>query len=132
MVMVNSQGPMPGMDFSVPDIYLQFVALALVPTPLFSIAFRATVLATCFRFLLQGTPCHHLLNQALASLSGPGPGVASGMVCSASKNIKGSGKLIVQAMPATRSLIDPTVQNGLLPNSVGTTLPSQVQMASLA
>lgn len=129
MPFVNSNGPLPGMDFSVPDVYLQPTPVGPVPIPLVSVGMRATDIPTNFRFLLSCMPSHNLMNVAPVTISGPGPGAASGMVCSNSRSMKGSVKLFIQAMPATRALMDPTMQNGLSPNSVGTTIvPSQVRL----
>ncbi|WP_172746000.1 MULTISPECIES: PAAR-like domain-containing protein [unclassified Neorhizobium] len=128
MPFVNSQGPIPGMDFSVPDVYLQPTPVGPIPVPFMSMGMRATEIPTNFRFLICCMPSHNMMNIAPVTISGPGPGVASGMVCSNSRNVKGSVKLIIQAAPATRALMDPTVQNGVSPNSVGTTIvPSQVR-----
>lgn len=121
------------MDFSVPDVYLQTTPVGPVPIPLFSMGMRAAEIPTNFKFLLMCMPSHNMLNSAPVTISGPGPGVASGMVCSSSRSMKGSTKLMLGPMPATRSLLDPTMQNGMTPNSVGTTLvPSQIKMISLA
>lgn len=128
MPFVNSQGPIPGMDFSAPDVYLQPTPVGPVPVPFISMGMRPTEVPTNFRCLLMCMPSHNLMNVAPLTISGPGPGVASGMVCSNSRNVKGSAKLIIQAAPATRALMDPTAQNGLSPNSVGVTVvPSQVR-----
>ncbi len=129
MVFVNSQGPIPGMDFSSPDIFLLTTPAGPIPTPLFSMGFRVTEIPTCFRSLIMCMPAHNMTNLAPVTISGPGPGVASGMVCSNSRNMKGSTKLFLQCMPATRALLDPTMQNGVSPNSVGSTLvPSQIRL----
>jgi hypothetical protein len=131
MAFVNSQGPLPGMDFSVPDVYLQATPVGPIPIPFFSICLRLMKIPICLRFLLMCMPGHNLMNMAPASLSGPGPGAASGMVCSATRNVKGSCKFFVQGAPATRALMDPTLQNGMSPNSVGTTLvPSQIRLVN--
>lgn len=132
MTFINSQGPIPGMDFSAPDVYLQPTPVGPVPIPLFSMGMRATEIPTNFRCLTMCMPSHNLMNAAPVTISGPGPGAASGMVCSASKNMKGSAKTFIQCMPATRALLDPTVQNGMTPNSVGVTIvPSQIRVMSL-
>ncbi|MBO3761699.1 DUF4150 domain-containing protein [Ciceribacter sp. L1K23] len=129
MPFVNSQGPIPGMDFSVPDVYLQPTPVGPIPVPLFSMGMRPTDIPICLRFYLTCMPGHNLMNMAPVSIAGPGPGVLSGMVCSKSANLKGSVKLFVQAMPATRALMDPTIQNGISPNSFGTTIvPSQIRL----
>lgn len=133
MVFVNSQGPIPGMDFSVPDIYLQPTPVGPIPIPFFSMGMRPTEVPTNFRCLIMCMPSHNLMNVAPVTISGPGPGVASGMVCSTSRNMKGSFKTFIQCMPATRALLDPTMQNGLSPNSVGVTIvPSQIRVMSLS
>lgn len=130
---VNGQGPMPGLDFSFPDVYLQATPVGPIPLPFPSMGFRATEIPTNFRCLMMCMPSHNLMNMAPMTISGPGPGVASGMVCSASRNVKGSMKLLIQAMPATRALLDPTLQNGMSPNSVGITMsPSQFRVMSLS
>lgn len=132
MPFVNTQGPLPGLDFSVPDIYLQTTPAGPVPIPLFSMGYRSTEIPSCFRTFVTCMPVHNMANVAPVTVSGPGPGVASGMVCSNSRNIIGSFKLFFQCMPATRALLDPTAQNGLSPNSVGCTMiPSQTRMLSL-
>lgn len=128
MAFVNSQGPMPGMDLSSPDVYIQATPGGPVPTPLVSTGMRATETPTCMRFLLMCMPAHNVSNVAPVTISGPGPGQVSGMTCSQSRSAKGSSKLFIQGMPATRALMDPTSQNGMTPNSVGTTtVPSQVR-----
>ena len=129
MPFVNTQGPLPGMDFSFPDMYLQTTPAGPMPMPLMSMGMRATEIPTCLRTYVMCTPVHNMANVAPVTISGPGPGVASGMVCSNSRNILGSFKLFFQCMPATRSLMDPTAQNGLTPNSMGMTLsPSQIRV----
>lgn len=128
MVMINSQGPIPGMDYSVPDVYLQATPAGPVPVPLFSMGMRPTEIPTNFRFFTMCMPAHNLMNMAPVTISGPGPGAASGMVCSTSRNMKGSSKFFILCMPATR-MLDPTQQNGMSPNSVGMTIvPSQVRL----
>lgn len=129
MVFVNSQGPLPGMDFAAPDVYLQATPAGPVPTPLVSVGMRATETPTCMRFFVMCMPAHNQMNDTPATVSGPGPGVLSGMTCSQSRSAKGSSKLIIQGAPATRAFMDPTMQNGLSPNSVGTTIvPSQIRL----
>lgn len=128
MVMVNSQGPLPGTDFSAPDVYLQMTPVGPVPVPFMSSGMRSSEIPGNFRFFVMCMPAHNLMSMAPVTISGPGPGAASGMVCSASRNIKGSSRFFICGMPATR-MLDPTAQNGLTPNSVGMTiLPSQVRL----
>ena len=132
MPFANTQGPLPGMDFAAPDVYLQTTPAGPVPVPMVSMGYRASEIPTCFRMNVMCMPVHNMTNVAPVTVSGPGPGVVSGMVCSNSRNILGSTKVFVQCMPATRALTDPTAQNGLSPNSVGTTIsPSQVKLICL-
>jgi hypothetical protein len=126
---VNSNGPLPGMDLSVPDVYLQPSPAGPIPVPFMSMGMRITDIPICMRFLLCCMPSNNLMDEAPATISGPGPGAASGMVCSESKNAKGSAKFFIQGAPATRALLDPTLQNGMSPNSVGNTIvPSQIRL----
>ena len=127
MVMVNSQGPLPGLDFAAPDVYLQ--PPLMVPVPFMSLGFRATYIPLGFRFLLMCMPSHNMLSRTPVTVSGPGPGALSGMVCSESDNPKGSVRLFITMIPATRSFIDPTTQNGIAGNSVGIpVVPSQIRL----
>jgi hypothetical protein len=117
------------MDLSVPDVYLQPTPVGPIPVPLFSMGMRANEIPTCMNYLLMCMPAHNLMNMAPVSISGPGQGAASGMVCSATRNMKGSSKFFVGGAPVTRSMLDPTLQNGMSPNSVGNTLaPSQIKV----
>jgi hypothetical protein len=73
------------------------------------------------------------MNQTPVSIAGPGPGVASGMVCGPDHSLLGSFKVFFRGMPATRALVDPTMNNGMSPNSVGITVaPSQIRMLVLS
>ncbi len=129
MPFVNSQGPLPGMDLAVPDVYLQTTPAGPVPVPLLSTGMRATEIPKCTRVLVQCMPPHTVMDLTPLTISGPGPGAVSGQVCSSSRSLKGSTKLILQVAPATRALMDPTGQNGNVPNSVGNTVvPSQIRM----
>lgn len=129
MPFVNAQGPLPGMDFAAPDVYLQATPAGPIPVPFISIGMRATHIPICLRFLLSCMPSHNLMGRTPVTISGPGPGAVSGMVCSESDSPKGSTKLFIQAMPATRALMDPTTQNGISPNSVGLPIvPSQIRL----
>jgi hypothetical protein len=117
----------------VPDFFLLVTPVGPIPTPFVSMGMRATEVPTNFRFLVSCMPSHNLMNMAPVTISGPGPGIASGAVCGPSHNAMGSVKFFIQGMPATRALIDPTLQNGMSPNSVGVTIvPSQVRMMVLS
>ena len=117
------------MDFSAPDVYLQATPAGPVPVPFISMGMRITHIPICLRFLIMCMPSHNIICRTPVTISGPGPGVVSGMVCSESDNPKGSFKLFIQSMPATRALMDPTTQNGISPNSIGLTIvPSQIRL----
>jgi hypothetical protein len=127
MPFTSAQGPLPGLDFAVPDVYLQ--APLMIPIPFFSMGFRITHIPICLRFLIMCMPSHNIMGRTPVTISGPGPGLLSGMVCSESDNITCSVKFFIQAMPATRSLMDVTTQNGISPNSFGITIvPSQIRL----
>lgn len=131
MSLVNSQGPLPGMDFATPDVYMQVTPAGEVPIPFISTGMRATEVPKCTKVLAQCTPPHTVMDQAPVTISGPGRGAVSSQVCSASKSMKCSTKLILQNVPATRALMDPTGQNGSAPNSLGNTIsPSQIRMVN--
>lgn len=131
MCLVNAQGPLPGMDFAAPDVYMQVTPAGEVPIPLISTGMRATEVPKCTKVLVQCMPPHNVMDQAPVTISGPGRGAVSSQVCSASKSMKCSTKLILQNAPATRALMDPTGQNGSVPNSLGNTIvPSQIRMVN--
>ena len=126
MPFINSQGPLPGIDLSPVDPYMQVTPAGEVPMIFPSTGMRATEVPKCTRVIVQGTTAHTIMDEAPVTISGPGRGMISSEVCSSSKNLKCSTKLVLQNAPSTRSLMDPTVQNGKLPNSVGNTIsPSQ-------
>jgi len=132
MAFMNSQGPVPGMNFSAPDVYLQATPVGPVPFPLFCMAMRITFLATCFRFLLSCMPGHTLFNMSPTSIAGPGPGALSGVPCGPSGNVLASPKFIVQCAPATCALTHMTANNGVGPkNSFGIGTPTQIRLVVL-
>jgi len=129
MPFINSQGPLPGIDLSPVDPYMQVTPAGEVPLVFPSTGMRATEVPTCTRVIVQFTTAHTIMDQAPVTISGPGRGMISSEVCSSSKNVKCSTKLVFQSGPSTRSLMDPTVQNGNIPNSVGNTIsPSQFKV----
>ncbi|MCK7611876.1 hypothetical protein [Roseibium sediminicola] len=126
MSFINSQGPLPGIDLSPVDPYMQVTPTGEIPLVCPSTGMRTTEVPLCTRVIVQGTSAHTIMDEAPLTISGPGRGMISSEVCSSSKNVKCSTKLVFQNAPATRALMDPTVQNGKVPNSVGNTVsPSQ-------
>ncbi|MEM8811444.1 MAG: PAAR-like domain-containing protein [Pseudomonadota bacterium] len=125
---VNSQGPLPALDISSIDLYWLTTPAGPVLMVLMSIGMRASEVPTCFRVLIMCMPSHNAMNQTPVTVSGPGPGALSGMVCSASGNLSFSTKLFIEYFPGTRGLMDMTKQNGPTMNSVGNTpIPSQIR-----
>lgn len=129
MPFVNSQGPLPGIDLSPVDVFLLPTPVGPIPTPAPNISLRATEIPSNFNVLISCLPSHDIMDCTGVSMGGVGPGVVSMLMCGPSRNILGSFKLLIGFMPATRALMDPTGQNGAIPNSVGMTIaPTQIRL----
>ena len=124
MATVNSSGPIPSVDFSPVDPYIQ-PSVPPVPMVMPATGFRAMTIPTQFTFYSICFFFHTMLSMIAACIAGPGPGVLSGMPMSASKSGKGSGRLLITGQPAGRAGMDPPLENGLTVNSVGITSPGQ-------
>lgn len=135
MVFVNAQGPIPSMDFAFPDVCKTPVLGVPVPLPYPNIALGPTAIPTQFTVLLQCMPAHNMATTKPMSLGDtPGlmGGVVSQLVMGPERHLKGSLKLFIGGPPATR-MLDPSGQNGMLPNDPGVTLsPAQVTVMSLS
>ena len=131
---VNSQGPMPGMDFAFPDVCLT-PALVPVPTPYPNISLSTTTIPNVTNMFIMGMPAQNLLTTGATSqgdTAGVAGGVVSGMIAGPSRHIMGSTKSFIGSAPSTR-MLDPSAQNGMAPNAVGTALaPSQTKMMCLS
>ncbi|MBF0220060.1 MAG: DUF4150 domain-containing protein [Gammaproteobacteria bacterium] len=127
---------MGGMNMAMPDICkTPAPPLPFIPVPYPNIAVGAMAIPTQFTVLTMGMPAHNLLTMVPLS-NGDNGGVMGGLVSQLmmgpSRHIRGSFKLLLGAMPATR-LLDQAGQNGVMPNMVGTTIvPAQVKVIALA
>lgn len=74
------------------------------------------------------------LYTAPVSVTGPGPGVASGMTFGPATPAKGSTKVFIQGQPMARSLSDFAFTNGTgaTGNAVGIIMPNQATIMNLS
>lgn len=110
-----------GMNFAMPDVCLTPIPSPVgpIPTPIPypNIALLPTAIppTASMTNLLTMMPAHNLMTTIpLSNGNQPGcmpGGVASGMIMGPSRNILGSFKTMYSAMPATRALMDITMQN---------------------
>lgn len=120
-----SSGPIPGIDFSPLDTYLQPTPVGPVPMIIPAVGMRPATIPTQFNFYYIAFPFHTMMSMIPACIAGPGPGIISGMVCSDSRSGKGSARFLIQGQPAARALMDMPFENGLSMNSIGISSPSQ-------
>jgi uncharacterized protein DUF4150 len=125
MAMAMSSGPIPGIDLSPGDVYLQPTPAGPVPMVFPALGMRPTTIPTQTCFFYIAFPFHTMMSMVPACIAGPGPGIVSGMVCSSSKSGKGSTRVLIQGQPMARALMDMPLENGLSVNSVGISSPSQ-------
>lgn len=104
-----------------------------VPVAYDNHAQRAQAIPNVSNVLIAAAPAHNLATLIpISSGDAPGSmgGVASGTVCSTSRNINGANTVLLHGMPTTR-MTDPTQQNAA--NALGTgTSPSQTHILNLA
>ena len=125
MVMALSSGPIPGIDLSPIDVYLQPTPVGPVPMIIPAVGLRPTTIPTQFTTFYIAFPFHTMMSMIPACIAGPGPGVVSGMMDSASRSGKGSVRVLLTGQPMARALMDLPLENGLSVNSVGISSPSQ-------
>ncbi len=118
-----------------PDICKTIVGPVIVPIPYPNIASTSMAIPNVLNIFITAMPVHNLLTTTPLT-NGDNAGVAGGLISQImmgpSKHLKGSVKVFKSCMPATR-MLDPTGQNGMLPNTLGVTLsPSQVKQLILA
>ena len=118
-------GPIPAIDLSPLDTYLQPTPVGPVPMIIPALGMRPTTIPTQFTFYYIAFPIHTMMSMIPACIAGPGPGIISGMPMSASRSGKGSARVLVQGQPMARALMDMPLENGLSVNSVGISSPSQ-------
>jgi hypothetical protein len=130
---VNSQGPIPYVDFAMPDVCLTPVppSPAPVPIPYPDIGLGPTAIPAQVKMLVLGMPVHNMMTQKPISNGdnvGVSLGVMSGIVMGPVSAAAGSTVLFVGGPPAT-GMANPTKQNGVSPNAFGMTLsPSQPKL----
>ncbi|WP_144138484.1 DUF4150 domain-containing protein [Paraburkholderia sp. BCC1884] len=104
-----------------------------VPVAYDNNAQRVQAIPNVSNILIAGAPAHNLatlIPVTSGDAAGSMGGVASGTVCSTSRNINGANTVLLHGMPTTR-MSDPTQQNAT--NAVGTgTSPSQTHILNLA
>jgi hypothetical protein len=120
----------PSMSFGFPDVCKTIVGPAIVPIPYPNIAMSAMAIPTVLNVFIMAMPVHNLMTMTPLT-NGDNAGIAGGLISQImmgpSKHLKGSVKVFKSGMPTTR-MLDPTGQNGMLPNVPGITLsPSQVK-----
>lgn len=115
----------PSMNFAFPCVNKIVTPIGLIPIPLFNLSMNCFSVPTVFNIFVGGLPAHNILTVTPFSngseIAAPTGGLISNMFCSATRNVFGSFKVFYGGAPVTRWL-DPTVQNGFIPNSVGATL----------
>ena len=122
------------MSFAFPDVSKTPTPAGPIPLPYPNFAFSATAIPNVLNVFTSFMPTHNLMTTTPLT-TGDEPGVAMGVVSNMmkgpSRNLVGSFKVFTSVAPQTR-MLDPSGQNGLLPNMVGATLtPSQVKVMVL-
>jgi hypothetical protein len=122
------------LSLAFPDVCTTPVVVP-VPVPYPNIAVSATAIPSQFNVLIECMPAHNLAtinpisngNEAGVLL-----GVMSAMIMGPQRHLMGSMTVFTGGPPATR-MLDPTGQNGLLPNAPGLSLtPAQVTVVILS
>ena len=90
--------------------------------------FRITSIPTQTCFWYIAFNIHTIITQELVDVASPFPGMVSQVMMSNSKSMKGSMRSSTQGQLNTRSGLDPSLNNGPLPNSLGITSPAQPQI----
>lgn len=133
MSLVNSSGPIPGMDFAFPDPCNTPFGPVIMPVPYMNFTFAVMALITQFKVLLMCMPAHNLTTTKMPSIgdnAGIFLGLASGMVMGPQRHFFGSTNLYIGGPPCTK-LLSPGGHNGMAPNIPGLTIfPSQVKVAN--
>jgi hypothetical protein len=125
---------MGAVSLAFPDVCTVPVGPVPVPTPFPNIAVSATAIPTQANVLIECMPAHNLATVNPISNgdeAGLLLGVMSGMIMGPQRHLMGSMSVFLGGPPATR-MLDPTAQNGMLPNAFGMTLsPAQVRVMVL-
>ena len=125
-----------GMNMAMPDVCKTPAQppVGMVPIPYPNMAQLPVALpvTACLKVLISGGFAHNLLTMIPVS-NGDEAGLLGGVVSQVfigpSKHLMGSTGVLYGGMPATRSFVDMTGQNGMAPNAMGATLvPSQFKV----
>jgi hypothetical protein len=123
------------MSLAFPDVCIVQVGPVPVPTPFPNIAVSETAIPSQFNVLIECMPAHNLATiNPLSNGDEAGVllGVVSHMIMGPQRYMLGSMTVFTGGPPVTR-MLDPTTQNGLLPNIVGVSLtPSQTTVLVLS
>ncbi len=113
------------MSLSFPCINKIVTPVGPVPVPLVNISLSCESLPNVLNIFSGGLPGQNLLTLTPFSMgsevAAPLGGLFSQMFCSAGRNVLGSFKVFQGGAPVKRFL-DPTLQNGFIPNSFGITI----------
>ena len=117
--------PVCAMHFAAPCVNKQITPVGPILLPLFNLAMSCTVLPNILNSFSQGLPMQNLLSIGAIStgseLGAPLGGLLSQRFDGSSRNLIGSFKVFNGGAPIKRFL-DPTGQNGIIPNSFGITI----------
>ncbi len=128
-----------GMNMAMPDVCKTPappppVGPGMIPIPYPNIANLPMAIppTACLKVLISGGFAHNLMTTTPISNgdeAGVLGGIASQVFIGPSKHLLGSFSVLYGGMPATRSLMDMTGQNGMALNAVGSTIvPSQFKV----
>ena len=113
------------MSFSFPCINKIVTPIGPIPVPLFNISLSCASIPNVLNIFSGGLLSQNLLTPTPFSMgsevAAPLGGLFSQMFCSFSHNVLGSFICFQSCAPAKRFL-DPTTQNGYIPNSLGITV----------
>ena len=125
----------PAMHLSALDVCKTPIGPVITPIPYPNIGMSSTAIPNIFNMFTVAMPDHNLLTTVPLTngdQAGVLMGVVSSMMMGPVKNMLGSFKVYKMVMPATK-MLSPSLHNGELPNTVGTTLtPSQVKVMILS
>lgn len=132
---LNGNGPIPGVSLAFPDVCKTPAGPAPVPIPYPNTTMMNSAIPTQFTVFAGCMPSANLMTVVPTSMGNqPGVllGLVSNLVMGPQKHLLGSVTLFVASLPATR-MLDPTGQNGMMPNAPGMTLsPSNLTVMSLS
>ncbi|WP_148716421.1 DUF4150 domain-containing protein [Chitinolyticbacter meiyuanensis] len=122
------------MNFAFPDVCKVPTPVGPIPLPFPNIAMSVSHIPSVFNILFGGGLAENMLTQGTIS-NGDEPGLATGLISNVvigpDRQVLGSFKVLVSAVFAMR-LTSLSLQNGMLPNTVGASLtPAQFRVILL-